>query len=195
MTDPVTAGMAGVGIVGSLIGGITGAAGAEQSAAAQAGMYQYKAGVALMNQKIAKQNAAWATNAGEISAQESELKTAQEIGQTKVMQSGSGLDVNSGSAVGVRQSQSEAGAYDADIIRANAAHAAYGYETKAAESEAEANLDQMAAANVKTAGDISAFSSILGGVTSVASKWTQGTTVGFFGGGGGDGAYAGKGGA
>jgi len=178
MADPVT--LAGVGMAASAGGGILGAFGAESSASSSAAMYNYKAGLALMNQNINKQNASWATQSGGINAMEAGLKAGQELGLTKAVAGASGFDVNSGSATTVRKDQVAATEFDQNVIRFDAAKTAYGYEAKAAGDEAEANLDFMAASNAKKAGDINAFSSILGSASSVASKWTQGNMSGIF---------------
>jgi len=189
MTDPVTGGMAAVGLASTIGGAITGAVGAGETASAQASMYQYKAGLALMNQRINKQNAQWARQSGDINAEEAGLKAGQDIANTKVVQSGSGVDVNTGTAADVRDTQVKVAGFDQDVIRFDAAKTAYGYETKAAGDEAEANLDYMAADNAKKAGNINIFSSILGGASSVASKWSQAKTTGLFGGSSSNGGF------
>ena len=172
--------LGGIGMGASALGGILGAFGAESSAASSSAMYNYKAGLALMNQRINKQNAQWSLESGGINAMEAGLKASQEIGATKAAQGASGIDVNTGSAADTRKGQVAASEFDQNVIRFDAAKTAYGYEAKAAGDEAEANLDFMAASGAKTAGDIGAATSILGGATSVASKWTQGKTVGAF---------------
>ena len=146
-------------------------------------MYNYKAGIAQLNQKIALQNATWAESAGDVSAEEKGLQGAQEVGQTKATQAASNLDVNSGTAQAVRDTQTRVSAFDQDIIRFNAAKTAYGYQAKAAGDVAEANLDTAAAQTAKQAGWLGAAGSILGGVSNVSSKWLQGQNIGIFGGG------------
>jgi hypothetical protein len=179
MADPVTASvMAGIGIASSVLGGITGAAGSVESGNANATMYQYKAGVAAINQQINKQNANWATQTGEISAEEKGLKAGQDIAETKVVQAASGFDVNTGTGSSVRDSQTSVAEFDQGIIRWDAAKTAYGYETKAATDEAEGQVDLQAAGQAQTAGWIGAASSILGGVSGVASKWSQASQIG-----------------
>src|SRR6266702_1104129 len=129
MADPVSMAVVGGGM--AIAGGIVGAVGSITGGYAQRQMYQYQAGVARMNQQIALQNAAYERQAGETEAQISGMKTRFQVGETKVAQSGSGLDVNRGSAVGVRRSEQEIGAFNEQMIRANAARKAYGYETQA----------------------------------------------------------------
>jgi hypothetical protein len=180
MADPMTA-MAAVSIGGTIAGGLVQAQGQQDSADAQAAALNYKAGVAGLNKQIADQNANWAMEAGDTKAAISGMKTKAEIGKTLTEQSSSGIDVNSGSGSRVREAQDTIGAFDQNVIRWDASKTAYGYETKAMTDVAEANLDTMAAADVKRAGDIQALGSYLNMGTQVASKWTQGKSSGLFG--------------
>lgn len=176
MADPVS--MAVIGTAAAAGGSIISGIGASTSADASAAAYNYKAGIATMNAQIAGQNAAWAINSGGVKASEEGLKDAQEIGQTKVNQAASGLDVNAGSAAAVRKTQTDVAQYNQGIIRSDAAHTAYGYETQAAGDTAEATLDRSSASNAETAGQLGVLSSIIGGVSSVAGKWSQANTLG-----------------
>lgn len=179
MADPVSI-SAGIGMASSLGGSLLSAFGASSAGQAQSQAYQYQAGIARMNAQIDRQNADWERGTGEIESQQSGMKTKAQIASTKAIQGGSGLDVNSGSATKVRESELEIGQQNEATIRANAAHKAYGFEVKAVNEVAQANLDDAAADNAKSAGDINAFASILGGVSSVSSKWMQGKSVGIF---------------
>src|SRR5882672_4548745 len=107
MADPFTLALIGAGT--SIIGGGVQAYGAMQKGAADQGMYNYQAGVAQLNQKIAMQNAAYAQQAGGSAAYQSGLKTAFTRGQQKVDQAASGIEVGSGSAAAVRKSTTELG--------------------------------------------------------------------------------------
>src|SRR6266568_3618358 len=82
-------------------GGVA-AYGAAQKGAADKAMYGYQAGVAQLNERIAKQNADYTREAGGTVAYQSGLKTGQIVAQQKVAQSASGVDVNTGSAAKVR---------------------------------------------------------------------------------------------
>lgn len=192
MADPVT--MAGVGIGGSILQGFIGAEGAETQAQAQAdaanfkaATYQYQAGVAQQNAQLAKQNANYALYSGEVQAQEMGLKVRAQIGSTKATQGAGGLDVNTGSNAAVRASEKEIGDQNVAIIRSNAAKVAYGYEVQAFQDDQQAAWDMTgsqfetkAAAYAKKAGDISAVSSIIGGVTGAASKFSSAKSAGIF---------------
>lgn len=160
------------------IGGIIGAGGAAEAGQATANMYNYKAGIALMNKQINLQNADYERAAGEVAAQESGMRTRAVVGQEKAAQAGSGLDVNTGSAAAVRESQVEIGQQDENIIRSNAARRAYGYEVEATQDQSQASLYGMAASQARIAGDIGAATSLLSAGTSVAAKWSQASQVG-----------------
>lgn len=176
MAGPAT--MAALSIGSSVAGGLLGAAGAKQSAQAESEMYQYKAGIALANKKIEEQNADYAFKVGEQEAGRFGIKTRQNIGSIRAAQSGSGLDVNTGSAVQVRESAHDLAAMDMATIRQNAARQAYGYKVKAWEAGQEATLYGMAASKAKTAGNINVLSSLISGASSVSSKWMQAKQVG-----------------
>ncbi|SRR5258708_5033928 len=180
MADPVTATIGAVGLAGSAIGGIVSGIGAKESGDASAAAYRYKAGVAMLNKQINDQNAVFAREAGGIKGMEEGLRAGQEISQTKAMQGASGIDVNTGSAVGVRDTQTKVSQFDQQVIEWDAEKTAYGYETKAATDVAESNLDLFAADSAKRAGTIAEIGSFLSGASSVSSKWLQGKSTGVF---------------
>jgi hypothetical protein len=170
-------------IAGAIIGGLgslLSAAGSEYSGTAQANMYTYRAGVALMNRQINLQNADYERVAGEVSAQESGMRTKAEVGATVAAQASSGLDVNRGSAVDVRTSETEIGQQNEAIIRSNAARKAYSYDVEATQDQAQSQLDTMAATTSRVSGGIGAATSLLSGGTTVAARWNQGQTLGMF---------------
>lgn len=186
--------MAVVGMGATIAGGITQAAGAK--AAGQAALQQnnYQAGVAEINSKIAKQNADYARNQGEIQAQQYGIKSAQRMGAIHAGQSASGIDVNTGTAVDVRASQKLTSDMDLAQIRQNAAKTAYDFDAQAVGFDNQATLYKMAGTNAVVAANYQATASILGTVSSVASKWSQGSQMGMFSG-GGSGGSGGSGGA
>lgn len=175
MADPFT--WAGIGTAASLAGGAVATGGALAKGASDRNQYQYQAGVALLNQNIAKQNAAYTRDVGENAAFLSGRKTQSTIATEKVIQSAGGLDVNSGSNLDVRKSTADVGAIDQATIRQNYAKKAYGYEVEAATKGAEATGDVIAGDQAGKAGNINAASSILGTAASVSSKWLQGSSV------------------
>lgn len=183
MADPVSLGvMAAASAAASFAGSMITAAGQEYDASAKANMLNYQKSVALVNKNIAEQNAAYERYTGEVTAQESGMKTRYEVGLAKATQAGSGLDVNTGSTADVRESMREVGYQDQALIRANAARRAYGSEIEGFTKGTDAVLYGMGATTAKKMGDISATASILGGAGSVADKWLQASRQ--FGGGG-----------
>lgn len=150
------------------------------SGQAQANMYNYQAAVAQINQQIMQQNASWATQEGEVQAQQSGMKTRAQVATTQAQQGAGNLDVRSGSNARVQASELEIGEEDQALIRSNAAQRAYGFEVQGFQYAAQASSDKAAASNSQTAGTISAVSSLLGGAGSVSSKWLQGSQMGLF---------------
>lgn len=164
----------------SVASGVAGAAGAQQTAKANAASAQYRAAVARNNAQIAQINAKMSVEAGEAKSTEQSFRTAGLLGQQKVAQAASGLDVNVGTPVDVRASTAELGRLDQLTILHNAAKEAWGYENQANNFMAEAGLQDMTARNAKKAGDISAFTSLLGGATSFTDKWMSYSSRGVF---------------
>ena len=166
----------------SVLGGILGASGAnaQGSAASQMGMYQ--AGIAMQNAAIAKQNAEYESAQGEQSAAKYGMGARQRMGEIVTAQSASGLDVGSGSAKAVQDSQHLVSNMDMAQIRANAAKASFDYQVQAKSFEQQALLDIMGANNAKAASRTNALASIVGSASSVADKWLQASKVGMFGG-------------
>lgn len=179
MGDPTTIGQIGIGT--NIAGGIFGAVGAEQQGQATQQMYNYQAQVQQINAQIDRQNAAFAINQGELQAQTSGLQAGQRMGQIKAAQASAGLDVNSGSDLKVQQSQQLVTNMDLTQIRSNANKSAYDFETQAVGAENQGQLDTLAGQNAAEAGNINAFSTVLGTASSVSTKWLQGQQIGLWG--------------
>lgn len=170
-----------IGIGASLAGGILGAQGAKQSAAATQQMYNYQSGVARINSQIDLQNRDYALQVGEIQASQYGMKAREQAGQIRAAQGASNIDVNTGSNAEVQRSQHQIAQTDMGQIRSNAAKTAYDFEVKSAMDLNQSTLDIMAGQNAKSAGDIQAMQSIIGSVASVSSKWMQGSQMGLWG--------------
>jgi hypothetical protein len=177
--DPAT--MAVVSLVGSGIGAIGQASGAQQTAQANAAAASYQAQVAANNQIIANQNAEYATQAGEQQATVEGLKNRSLAGTLRTDIAANNIDVNTGSAADVQTGQRQAGLLDVQTVRQNAALQSYGYRTQASNFGAQQGLQQLAAANDIQAGNIAATSSLLSGATSVADKFSKFSQAGIFG--------------
>jgi hypothetical protein len=171
MADPVTLTALGVSAATTIAGGVAGAAGASYKSQAEANMYNYQAGVAKANAQIAKQDATYALASGQVEAEQSGMRTAAEVGATRVGYAAG--NISGGSPNKVIASEKEIGAQQSGIIQANAAKRAYGFEVGAAGDVAQAGAFESAAETSRVAGDVAVTSSILGTVGSVSSKWLQ----------------------
>ena len=170
-------------VVSPLAKGILGFQSAKGEADAKAKQMRYQAGIARINKQVAMQNADWTRRAGEVGAQQKGMEGRFKIGQTRAIQSGRGLDIDTGSNAAVQEAEREVNRYDQSMVRSNAAHRAYGFDVEAVEKEAEAGMLETGAKNVEAAGEIAAWGSILGSASSVADKWMQyNTTFGSSGG-------------
>jgi hypothetical protein len=176
----MAAGFGAVGLGATLAGGLLSAYGNEKQGQAQQSMYNYKAQVSHINSQINRQNAAWARAKGEKEAEQYGMKAAQQRGQIRAAQGASNIDVNSGSAKEVQRSQEKIKNMDMSSIRENAAKIAYDYETRAVMDENQAGLDVMAGGFAKKAGNMKALESIIGSVSTVSSKWQQGSSIGLW---------------
>lgn len=175
MAEPFS--WAGIGTAASIIGGGVSAYGAVSKGASDQAMYGYQAGVAQLNQKISLQNAAYTREAGGTAVYQSGLKTAATVSVEKVAQSGSGIDVNTGSAESTRAATTSLGQYDEGLIATNYAKKAYGYDVEAATKGTEASADIIAGEQSAKAGNISAAASLLSTAGSVSAKWLQASSA------------------
>lgn len=171
MADPVT--LATIAIAGNALGSVVGAAGSIYGGFAKSSMYNYQAGVASVNAKIARQNAEYSRQVGEFKSEQSGMKTRQQLGKVVAQQGASGFRVGEGSAGDVKESVSMLGRSEQDVIRSDAARAAYGHEVEALNFEAQSNVYKMAGKAAKVEGFFGAGESILGGASSTSSKWLQ----------------------
>jgi hypothetical protein len=171
-----------IAIGAQVMGSLSQAAGAKQSANAQAASANYQAQVATNNATNARQNEAWATQAGEQKVATQGLKNRATLGAILAGQGANGVDVNSGSALDVRQSAARLGQYDALTIKSNAAREAYGYQVQGSNFEAQSQLDRYEAESAKKAGDIGVMTSLLGGTASAVGKYIDYKKSGLFGG-------------
>ena len=126
----------------SFAGSTIGAYGAYEKSTAEAAAARYNAKVAGQNAQFARQNAQWAGAEGESQTELAALRTRHEVGKIKVAQAANNVDVNTGSAAAVQKSQSEMGLLNEMNIRSNAARRAYGFEVKANDYVAQANMDR-----------------------------------------------------
>lgn len=154
-------------------GTVMSAVGAYNTGKANAAAARYQAGVARNNQIIAEQNAKFAEDKGNVEEQAQRQKTAQMIGAERALAGGAGVDVNTGSPLRLQSDTAMMGEMDALTIRNNAARAAWGYRAQGADFGAQAGMFGAQAENATRAGNLAAFSSIVGGASSVADKWAK----------------------
>ncbi len=172
--------LAAISIGTTIVGGGVSAFGASKKADAESSMYAYKAQVAKNNAIIAERNAQAAREAGAVKGEINDLKTKSLIATQLVTQAASGLDVNTGTNVNVRESAHDLGRLDTLTIIANAGKEATGYLAQAAGFEAEGQLDTMAGKYAQDAGEINVVSSLLGSAGSVTDKWVGYKSKGVF---------------
>ena len=147
--------------------------GAMQGAKAASSASKFNAQVAAQNAEIAQQNANWASEEGEVNAATKSMQNRAEMGDIKSSQAANGIDVNSGSAAQVQQSQAELGQMDVMNIRANAARQAYGYITQKQGALDQAALDRASAKSANKAGTLAAVSTVLGVANKSANSYTN----------------------
>lgn len=157
----------------SAAGAITGASGALTTGKANAEAAQYQAAVARNNQIVAEQNAQYAVQAGRRQEETQRQKTAQTIGMQRAAMAHNGIDIGSGSALNLQSDAAMVGELDALTIRNNALRQAINFSNQGAAYGANAGLLDKQASNAKKAGNMGAFSSIVGGAASVSDKWLR----------------------
>lgn len=154
--------------------------GAIQQGKAQSAALEYQAQVARNNQTIASQYSQQAIADGENKVAAKQQQTAQMIGAQRAAMAANGVDLDSGSPLRLQEDSAKLGNLDALTIRNNAAREAYGYQLQGLSYAQQAQLDQSAADNAVTAGNLNAFSSIVGGASSLGSKWLDYKKSGVF---------------
>lgn len=167
--DPLS--LAVISLGATAAGAGVSAIGVSQQASANAASARYSAQVARNNEIIAGGNAEAAQAAGRSKAEAQDYKTRFLIGEQKVNQAASGVDVNSGSPLAVRASTAELGRLDALTLLYNADKEAVGFKNKANEFQSESVLQEAKAKNYENAGSIGVATSLLGGASSFSDKW------------------------
>lgn len=172
--------LAEVSIAMTAISAGVSAYGAIKQGQAQSAALQYQAQVAQNNQKIAGQYAQQAIADGENKVAAKQQQTAQMIGAQRAAMAANGIDLDSGSPLRLQEDTAKLGNVDALTIRNNAAREAYGYQVQGLSYGQQAQLDEASASNAVTAGNLNAFSSIVGGASSIGSKWIDYKKGGIF---------------
>lgn len=165
--------MAWMALAATALGTVASVAGAEKQAQAENQMYQYQAQVANNNQTIANQNAQLALQQGQQQEAAKRQQTAQMIGGEITDLSAAGIDPTSLTSQRLQESTAQLGETDAMTIRSNALNTATGYRNQGLDFGAQAQVDQSAAQNALTAGNLNAFGSFASGTGTVANRWYQ----------------------
>jgi hypothetical protein len=154
-----------------LAGAAISAVGAISAGDAQGAASAYQAQVAKNNATISTQQANYASAAGQEQATIAGLQSAAQGGTVKASQAANNIDVNSGSAVKVQESQRIAGSLNEQQAVNTATQQVYGYRAMAMSDTAQSQLDTMEAEQAPIAGDLSAAGGLLGSASSLGFKW------------------------
>jgi hypothetical protein len=157
--------------VGSIIASVAGSA---MQGYSQYQYANYQAQVARNNQVIANQNASLALQQGQRAEETQRLRTGQLMGNIEAQQGASGVVGTSGSSLNVRSSAAETGELDAETIRYNANLSARNFMYQGQMAGAQAGL-------YSSMGEWGVANSLLGGASSVSSKWLSYQQSGIFG--------------
>lgn len=138
----------------------------------------YQAMVAENNATIARETGTRTVEAGEVGATIEGLKTAGLVGRIKANQGANNIDVNTGSAVGVRADAATAGKFSAETVLSNAQLQNWGYRNQAAQFQTQANLDRSGAQFSRnmapyavTGGNLAAAGTLLDSASALPWKW------------------------
>jgi len=167
----VTAG--GIASAASIGAGAIGALGSIEQSRSSAAAAGYNSQVAAQNAALATQNASFAGAQGEQETAAEGAKTKAAVGATLANEGASGINVDTGSNVNVRESEAKLGMLNALTIRSNAAKSAYGYQTQSVSEQGQANLLKAQKSSDTLGGYLSATGNVLGGVSNAAkySTW------------------------
>ena len=158
-----------IAAVAGIAGTALSAAGTVQQGQAQAANARYQAQISANNAALAQ---FYADDAIARGAEEADLQSERAraiAGQQTAALAASGIDVQSGTALGVLGDTAEAAEIDRLTIRDNAAREAYRYQVDAANAQAQA----AASSSVQTGSFLSAGGSLLTGLGGVGERWQR----------------------
>ena len=174
-----------------------------ESAAAAAEAQRYQMQVANNNAISAQQNAAYERARAANEAEIQDTKSRATMGAQLAGMAASGFDVNTGSAIDIRESTKKLSRLDNLSVRQAGELSAREFDQQARNDKAsaalygagaqnsmrEAAFRRSSASDARTAGYLGAFSSLLGTASSVGSKWNTFKTAGLGGRSGTGGLY------
>jgi hypothetical protein len=153
------------------VGAGMGALGQIQGGMARAAEARYQAQVAENNAIIARQNAGYAIQAGEQRAYDVGLRERARAGHMTAELAAGGIDVNTGSAAKVRETQQGLGTQSQLTTMQDSLLQAYGYRTQATSFEAQQRLYQAEAPQDILGGILGGGGALLSGASNVGFKW------------------------
>lgn len=145
--------------------------GQQQAAEAESQQLRYQAAVDNNNRILNEQLAEDAIARGEEEEREHRLKIGQLKGRQKTALASSGIEIDSGSALDILSDTAEVGELESLTIRNNAEREAQGFERQAQNYGYSSQNNVLAAENTSTAGNISSYSTLMGGAGSVSDRW------------------------
>lgn len=155
-----TAVSAGLGVVGAIQEG--------QAAQQQA---DYQRAVARNNAIIAEQKAQDALERGQVEESRQRLRTLHAVSSSRANAAARGVVVDQGSALDIAQDIAMFGEQDALTIRSNSLREARAFRQQATDFTAQQGLLKAQGQSAGRQAALDATSSLVGGATSVASKW------------------------
>lgn len=168
MCDPVI-----LAVSAMAVGGTMSAVGEYNQGHAAAQAAKYNSAMADQNAKINDANTEIAGQSGQAQVAQQQRSTRALVGDTLANQGASGVEVNKGSSVDVRGSESSLGYLDAMNIRTNATREAYGYLTQAENQRAESKREAYKAKKTEQGALIGSIGSFLGTVGSAGTSFAK----------------------
>jgi hypothetical protein len=132
--------------------------------------------VARNNATIATQNATYAEQAGVAKSEDAGQRAASQLGAVRAGIAANNVDVNSGSALTVQESQRGSGQLSQESTINDALLQAYGFRTQATADTAQAALDTSEAASAIPASLLSAAGSLAKAAPDVPAAYSWMTT-------------------
>jgi len=147
--------------------------GSQQTAAAQKSSADYNAAVAKNNATLAAQNAQTTLQQGDIAQQRDYQEGAQRMGAIRAAMGANDVQLNSGSALDLQGDAARTTQQNVQATGYNSLVQAIGLRNQAIDYTSQSGLDIAQGQNDQTAGAYSGLSTIIGGASSVSSKWAS----------------------
>lgn len=144
---------------------------AQQQGAAQKSSADYNAQVAKNNATLASQNSITAAQQGDVAQQLDYQQGAQRSAMIRAAMGANGVQMNSGSALDLQGDAARTTQQNVQAIGYNSNVAQVNYLNQQTGFTSQAGLDLASGQNDQSAANTTALSSIIGGASSVSSKW------------------------